>query len=110
MQRDSAIELKDKLTEEFRLLGFSLGADPDEQVAATAPIPVGLGLCGGARGEWLLAFRLYADDWTKETRALLATIRYRGPEAIAPESLTMTSEAVDPALGSFVPNLSLTTP
>ena len=38
MKRDAAIELKNKLTEEFRLLGFSLGHDPDEQVAATAPV------------------------------------------------------------------------
>ncbi len=77
MKRDAAITLKQQLTEEFRLLGFNLPADPTEAIAATAPIPVGLGLCGGARGEWLLAFRLFADDWTKETRALLATIRKR---------------------------------
>jgi hypothetical protein len=77
MKRESAIDLKNKLTEEMRLLGFSLPRDPAEEVAATAPIPVGLGLRGGARGEWLLAFRLYADDWTPEMRALLATIRKR---------------------------------
>jgi len=77
MKRDAAIELKQDLTEEFRLLGFSLPRDPAEEVAATAPIPVGLGLRGGARGEWLLAFRLFANDWTPELRALLATIRKR---------------------------------
>ena len=77
MKRESAIDLKNQLTEEMRLLGFSLPLDPAEEVAATAPIPVGLGLRGGARGEWLLAFRLYAHDWTPEMRALLATIRKR---------------------------------
>lgn len=77
MQRESAIELKNQLTAELRLLGFSLPRDPAEEVAATAPIPVGLGLRGGARGEWLIAFRLYAHDWTPETRSLLATIRKR---------------------------------
>ncbi len=77
MQRESAIDLKNELTEELRLLGFSLPRDPAEEVAATAPIPVGLGLRGGARGEWLIAFRLFADDWTPETRSLLATVRKR---------------------------------
>ena len=77
MKRESAIDLKDRLTEELALLGFIRPRDPDEATAIAEPLPMGLGIKGGARGEWLVAVRLYAPEWTKETRAVLATIRKR---------------------------------
>ncbi len=77
MKRESAIDLKDQLTEELGLLGFVRTSDPGEDVALAEPLPMGLGIRGGARGEWLVAVRLYAPEWTKETRAVLATIRKR---------------------------------
>ncbi len=77
MKRESAIDLRDQLTAELRLLGFTTTSEPPEDVASAEPLPIGLGIKGGLRGEWLVAVRVYAPEWTKETRAALATIRMR---------------------------------
>lgn len=76
MRRSDAIDLKAQLTDELRLLGHTLSKAPDEHPLG-APLPIGLGICGGARDEWLVAVRVYEVDWTKETRNAVADIRRR---------------------------------
>lgn len=76
MRRSDAIDLKAQLTDELRLLGHTLSKAPEERPLGS-PMRIGLGICGGARDEWLVAVRVYAVDWTKETRTAVADIRRR---------------------------------